>query len=122
MGTRKEVALILVYAACQTCRNALKWLEKEGIAVKVRPIVDEPPTPAELKTWIAASGMGVRKWLNTSGQSYRALGKAKVDAASDAEIITWLAADGRLVKRPVLVRGSLVLLGFNSGTYEALLR
>ena len=35
--------------------------------------------------WLAPSGasaIGVRKWLNTSGQSYRALGKAKVDAAS----------------------------------------
>ena len=111
--------LVLAYSGCETCRKALKWLGAKGVAHTVRPIVDEPPTVAELKTWILASGVGVRKWLNTSGQSYRALGKAKVDAASDAEIVKWLAADGKLVKRPVLVRGKTVLVGFKPEAYAA---
>lgn len=88
------------------------------MAHQVRPIVDEPPTVAELTQWIARSGVSVRKWLNTSGQSYRALGKAKVDAASDAELVEWLSADGKLVKRPVLVSGDTVLVGFKPEAYE----
>ena len=36
----------------------------------------------------------------------------KVDAATDATLVQWLAADGKLVKRPVLVDGQTVLIGF----------
>lgn len=113
--------LVLSYAGCGTCKKALKWLEAKGIAVEVRPIVDEPPTAAELKRWIPASGKPVQKWLNTSGLSYRALGKAKVDAASDAELAAWLAKDGKLVKRPVLVVGETVLVGFKEEEWAATL-
>jgi arsenate reductase len=112
--------LVLAYAGCSTCAKALKWLEQHGVRARVRPIVDEPPTAAELAKWIPASGVGVRKWLNTSGQSYRALGKAKVDAATDAELARWLTEDGKLVKRPVLVAGTRVLVGFKPEHYEAL--
>lgn len=112
--------LVLSYAGCSTCKRALKWLADRGVAATVRPIVDQPPTTAELAKWIPASGLPIRKWLNTSGQSYRALGKEKVDAADDATITKWLATDGKLVKRPVLVLGSKVLVGFREEQYEAL--
>jgi arsenate reductase len=111
--------LVLSYAACGTCKKALKWLEARGVAFDLRPIVDEPPTKAELDGWIARSGKPVRKWLNTSGQSYRALGKDAVDAMSDAEVVAALAADGKLVKRPVVVVGDRVLVGFDEAAYEA---
>ncbi len=113
--------LILSYAGCGTCKKALAFLSSRGVAVTVRPIVDEPPTPAELAAWIPKSGRDVRKWLNTSGQSYRALGKAAIDAMSDAELIAQLCEDGKLVKRPVLVTKKRVLVGFDAASYEALL-
>ncbi len=112
--------LILSYAGCGTCKKALKWLAERGQSPTVRPIVEQPPTPAELSRWIPQSGLPIRKWLNTSGQSYRALGKAKVDAADDATIAAWLSADGKLVKRPVLVLGDRVLVGFREPEWEAL--
>jgi len=114
-------ALVLAYSGCSTCKTALAWLVAQKIPHHVRPIVEQPPTGAELATWIPASGKPVRKWLNTSGLSYRALGKAKVDAASDAELAKWLAADGKLVKRPVLVRGATVLVGFSADAWSAAL-
>lgn len=116
----KTDVLLLSYAGCGTCKKALQWLGEHGVTPNVRPIVEQPPTPAELRTWIARSGLSVRKWLNTSGQSYRALGKEAVDAASDAQLVEWLAADGKLVKRPVLVRGAQVLVGFKPEAYAAL--
>jgi arsenate reductase len=117
----KSDVVVLAYAGCSTCKKALAWLDAKGIGYRVRPIVDEPPTPVELKAWILASGLAVRKWLNTSGMSFRALGKAKIDAASDAELVKWLAADGKLVKRPVLVdtdHGPRVLVGFKPEVWE----
>ncbi|MBL8600688.1 MAG: Spx/MgsR family RNA polymerase-binding regulatory protein [Myxococcales bacterium] len=113
---------VLAYANCDTCRKALAWLKAEGIAHSVRPIVEAPPTVEELRGWVAASGLPLAKWFNTSGQSYRALGKAAVDAMTDAEKIAALAADGKLVKRPVLVAGETVLVGFNADAYRAALK
>ena len=112
---------MLAYAGCDTCKKALRWLDANGIEHAVRPVVDEPPTAKELARWIPASGLSVRKWLNTSGQSYRALGKAAVDAASDADVAAWLARDGKLVKRPVLIKGDTVLVGFRPDAYEKVL-
>ena len=109
--------LVLSYSGCSTCKKALKWLGTKGVAADVRAIVDEPPTKAELKQWVTKSGKPLRKWLNTSGLSYRALGKEKVDAMSDAQLIDALSADGKLVKRPVLVLGDTVLVGFNEAEW-----
>lgn len=115
----KSKPLVLSYAGCGTCKKALRWFAERGVEVDVRPIVDAPPSAAELAEWIPKSGRSVRKWLNTSGQSYRALGKAKVDAAKDEEIVRWLTQDGKLVKRPVVVTKKSVLVGFDESSYEA---
>lgn len=114
-------ALLLAYDACDTCRKARKWLDSEKISYSVRPIVAAAPTEDELRAWIAAAGLPLRRWLNTSGQSYRALGKAKVDAAGDDTLLQWLAADGKLVRRPVLVRGGVVLVGFDAARWKTAL-
>ena len=63
----------------------------------------------------------MRKWLNTSGLSYRALGKAKIDAASEQELVDWLSQDGKLIKRPVIVAGDRVLVGYDEAGMKALL-
>ena len=115
----KPDALVLAYKNCDTCKKALRWLEEHGVAHTVRAIVEAPPTAKELAAWIPASQVPVRKWLNTSGQSYRALGKEKVDKSTDSELAKMLSADGKLVKRPVLVAGETVLLGFKPEAYAA---
>ena len=114
--------LVLHYAGCGTCKKALAWLRAHEVAVELRPIVEEPPSAAELARWIPASGLPVRRWLNTSGLSYRAIGKAKIDTMSDAELGKQLAADGKLVRRPVLVAGNRVLVGFDEKAYAALFK
>ena len=88
------------------------------------PIVEQPPSLAELRKLVATSGLPLRKWLNTSGLSYRALvaeqGRAAIDALGDDDILRRLAADGKLIKRPVLVAHGKVLVGFRDDAYDAL--
>lgn len=117
MVTKREKPLVLSYAGCSTCKKALRWFADHGIDVEVRPIVDAPPSLAELGAWIPKSERPVRKWLNTSGQSYRAIGKQRIDAASHEEIVRWLTEDGKLVKRPVVVTKGHVLVGFDEAIY-----
>ncbi|MGC4029406.1 MAG: Spx/MgsR family RNA polymerase-binding regulatory protein [Steroidobacteraceae bacterium] len=114
--------IFLHYSGCSTCRKARAWLRGHDIAVTERAIVEQPPTRTELARWIPASGLGLRKWLNTSGQSYRALGRERVAAMTEAQLIDALSRDGKLVKRPVIVAGDRVLVGFDPAAYAALAR
>lgn len=109
--------LVLSYAGCGTCKKALRWLGDHDVEVEVRPIVESPPTAEELSAWVPRSGRPLRKWLNTSGLSYRALDKERLGAAKDEEILRWLTQDGKLVKRPVVVMGKHVLVGFDEKAY-----
>lgn len=110
---------VLSYDGCGTCKKALKWMKGRGLEPELRPIVTAPPTVEELQRWIPKSGLPLRKWLNTSGRSYRELGREAVEAADEATLMKWLAADGKLVKRPVLVHGDKVLVGFREPEWEA---
>ena len=116
--------ILFEYAACSTCRKAKKWLDAHGVRYKSVPIVESPPTLTELTSLVKQSGLPVRKWFNTSGQSYRALsqrlGKDGVAALADVEKLRLLAADGKMIKRPVLVTRSRVLVGFDESAYRAL--
>lgn len=115
----KTPPLFLHYAGCTTCKKALAWLRGKNIEPVLRPIVEQGPSAAELHKWIPQSGLPLKKWLNTSGLSYRTLGKEKIDAMSEAQLVKQLASDGKLVKRPVLVVGDRVLVGFDEKAYAA---
>ncbi|WP_018131105.1 arsenate reductase family protein [Effusibacillus pohliae] len=105
--------LFIQYPKCTTCRNAKKYLESKGVSLKERHIVDNPPTKEELRAWIEKSGLDVRKWFNTSGQKYRGLGlKDKLKEMDEEAILELLASDGMLVKRPIIVSGERVTVGF----------
>ncbi len=117
-SSKKRRAIVLSYAGCSTCKKALKWLREHDVEIEIRAIVDEPPTAAELATWIPKSGRPVRKWLNTSGQSYRAIDKDRLARATDNDLTRWLTQDGKLVKRPVCVAADRVLVGFDEAAYE----
>ena len=118
--------IFICYPKCGTCQKAQKWLKlqgkEEGADFTVRNIKEENPTAEELRAWISASGLPVKKFFNTSGLLYKEMGlKDKLPAMSDEEKITLLATDGMLVKRPILVDGGRVLVGFKEAEWESLL-
>ncbi len=119
-----EAITLYEYAACSTCRKARAWLEGRGVAFRALPIVEQTPSREALRGLVARSGLPARKWLNTSGQSYRALvaslGKEAALALDDEDLLGRMAADGKLIKRPVLVAPDRVLVGFREEEYDAL--
>ncbi|MDE6874936.1 MAG: arsenate reductase family protein [Lachnospiraceae bacterium] len=111
--------LFIHYPKCTTCKKASAWLAEKGISVKERNIKEQNPTADELKTWVAKSGLPVRKFFNTSGQLYREMGlKDKLASMTDAEMINLLASDGMLVKRPLFIGENGVCVGFKEGDWE----
>lgn len=113
---------IYVYQKCSTCRDALKWLDRHGIAHEVKAIRETPPTVAELKVALTARGGDVRKLFNTSGVDYRELGmKDKLPAMGEAAALDLLSKNGNLVKRPFLIEGTKTLVGFKEAEWGAVL-
>ena len=111
--------LFVCYPNCSTCKKARAWLESQGIPFEERNIKTENPTKEELARWQKASGLPLKRFFNTSGQQYRALGlKEKLPAMTEEEQLELLSSDGMLVKRPLLVGENAVLVGFRSQEWE----
>ena len=111
--------LFVCYHKCSTCQKAKKYLDDRGAEYELRDIKADNPSADELKKWIKLSGLPVKRFFNTSGMQYRALGlKDKIDKMSEDEQISLLASDGMLVKRPLLITGETVLAGFREPEYE----
>ena len=112
--------LFLCYPKCSTCQKAKAWLNERGIAYDLRDIKLNNPTQEELTAWYQKSGLPLKKFFNTSGLQYKALGlKDKLPEMSEAEQLALLATDGMLVKRPLLVGEDFVLTGFRPAEWEA---
>ncbi len=110
--------LFIEYPKCSTCKKAKKHLEELGVSFEDRHIVEENPTKEELTEWIAVSGYPVKKFFNTSGMKYRELGlKDRLPQMTDEEKIELLATDGMLVKRPLLIDGDRILVGFKEAEW-----
>lgn len=111
--------LFICYPKCSTCQKARTWLDEKGIAYDFRDIKLENPTAEELTHWWKRSGLPLKKFFNTSGLQYKALGlKDKLPVMSEDEQIALLATDGMLVKRPLLVGEDFVLTGFRPKEWE----
>ena len=84
--------LLLCYPKCSTCMKAKKHLNQLGVVFDERDISRENPTAAELKQWIARSGLPVKKFFNTSGKLYQSLQlKDRLLQMSGLEITTMIA-------------------------------
>jgi arsenate reductase len=108
------------YAKCSTCRQALKFLDARKKPYRAVPIVEQPPTEAELRAMLAFQGGDLRRLFNTSGVVYREMGLGeKLKTLSEREAISLLAKNGKLVKRPFVLLGDRGLLGFKPDEWAA---
>ena len=113
--------LFIQYPPCTTCQKAKKWLDANGLAYEDRHIKENKPTYEELKDWYARSGLPLKKFFNTSGLLYKSLNlKEKLPAMTEEEQLRLLATDGMLVKRPIVVKGDIILTGFKETDWEKL--
>lgn len=114
------------YPGCSTCKKALAWLRARGAAFRDIDLVARPPSASDLERFWKNSQRPLSAFFNTSGQSYRDGNfKDRLPTMTEAQMLAALAADGKLIKRPLLVReegGSLrVAVGFREADAASLL-
>ncbi len=117
---RKIMLKFICYPKCTTCQKAKKWLDDNGIDYELRDIKTHNPTLEELTEWYKKSSLPLKKFFNTSGLLYKSLElKNKLPNMSEDEMLSLLATDGMLVKRPILVGDGFVRVGFKEAEWEA---
>lgn len=115
--------LFICHSKCYTCQKARKWLEEQSIEYNERNIVEENPTFDELKEWYGVSGLPLKKFFNTSGVLYKEMRlKDKLPEMSEEEQLRLLATNGMLVKRPLVVDGDTVVVGFKKAEWAEKLK
>ena len=113
----------ICYPKCSTCQKAKKWLNEHNVEYTERHIAEEKPTYDELKEWHEKSGLPLKKFFNTSGLLYKEMKmKDKLTSMSEEEQLRLLSTNGMLVKRPILVTGDKVLVGFKEAEWDDVIR
>lgn len=111
----------ICYPKCTTCQKAKKWLDDNNIEYEFRDIKLNNPSVEELSQWYRVSKQPLKKFFNTSGLLYKSMElKSKLPSMSEAEMLSLLATDGMLVKRPLLICDDTVLIGFKEQEWEIL--
>ena len=113
----------ICYPKCTTCQKARKWLDENNIEYEFRDIKLENPSLEELTAWYKLSGLSLRKFFNTSGLLYKSMElKTKLPNMTDEEMLSLLATDGMLVKRPLAIGDDFVLVGFKEAEWAEKLK
>ncbi|MBC7659940.1 MAG: Spx/MgsR family RNA polymerase-binding regulatory protein [Chitinophagaceae bacterium] len=106
------------YKKCSSCKSAENYLKRHGIPFSSIDITEHPPSAGLLKRLVKNYGLGIKPFLNTSGEVYRTLGlKDKLKTMTEDDVIDLMAKYGRLIKRPLITNSEgLVTLGFKEET------
>ena len=112
----------ICYPKCTTCQKARKWLDENNIEYEFRDIKAENPALEELTAWYKLSGLPLRKFFNTSGLLYKSMElKTKLPTMTEDEQLQFLATDGMLVKRPILITEKGIATGFKEAEWKNLI-
>ena len=110
--------LFIEYPKCTTCQKAKKFLTDNNVNFTARHIKEDNPTYEELKLWYEKSGLPLKKFFNTSGLLYKSMDlKNKLPTMSEDEQLKLLSTDGMLVKRPILITETKILVGFRENEW-----
>ena len=109
---------LYLYEKCSTCRKAVKHLDSKKKEYKKIPIIDQPPSLAELKK--ASQAYGIKKLFNTSGEVYRKMNlKEKLPELSEKQALELLHKNGKLIKRPFAVHKDEIRVGFKEEEWKS---
>jgi len=102
--------------SCTTCRKAKAFLEKRKVELDLRDLGKDRMSVAELDELIGKRDH--RMFLNTRNELYRARKMGQNPPARE-EALQLMAAEPNLIRRPVVLRGADMVLGYDE---EALKR
>jgi len=104
---------------CDTIRKARAWLDSHGVAFIFHDYKVAGVDPAELDRW--CEQIGWERLLNRAGSTFRRLPEAQRLELDDQRARQLMLAQPSMIRRPVLVAGTRLLVGFDPDRYAGLL-
>jgi len=104
---------------CDTIRTARRWLDDHGIAFEFHNYKTAGVDAALLSGWVDRLGWPVL--LNKRGATWRKLAEIDQQDIDRDKAIALMCEHPSMIKRPVLVIGDVIEVGFSVQRYEALL-
>ncbi len=103
-------------ANCDSVKKVRAWLDAQKVAYTFHDYKKQGVPEVELKHWVAAMGWEIV--LNRKGTTWRALDDAaKASVVNDASAIAVMLAHASAIKRPIVTRGDVMIVGVD---FEAL--
>ena len=103
---------------CDTMKKARAWLDAHKVAHAVHDYRKAGLDKATLEGWVERAGW--ETILNRAGTTFRALGDADKANLTAARAVKLMLAQPGMIKRPVLIAGKDMLVGFKPELYAAL--
>ncbi len=95
---------------CSKSLSALQLLEARGLSPTLVRYLETPPSAAQLRELLSKLGIGARQLLRTGEDAYRELNLADA-SLSEAQLIEAMAAQPKLIERPILIAGDKAVIG-----------
>ena len=96
---------------CSKSRQTLALVQEKGVKLPVVEYLDQPPSADELLKICALLNKRPLEITRTKEALFKELGLSKNDERSDAEWAELLAANPKLIERPIVVCGGKAALG-----------
>lgn len=104
---------------CDTVKKARAWLAERGVEVVFHDYKKQGVPEAALRGWVKA--LGWEALLNRKGTTWRKLDPARQAAVTDAaSAIALMLEQPSVIRRPVLVRGEALRVGFEADDWARL--
>jgi len=105
---------------CDTVRKARKWLEANDINYQFHDVRSDGLEKSDLSRWVKSVGWEIL--LNRRGTTWRQLSEKDKTDVNESKAITLMLTYPAIIKRPVLVKGKIIHVGFNEKQYKDLLQ
>jgi len=105
-------------ANCDTMKKARAWLTAQGLDYRFHDYKKEGVDRRLLEAWCDAAGW--ETLLNRRGTTWRRLDEAEREGVDRDRALDLMVAHPSLIKRPVLVAGDAVEVGFSEARYREL--
>lgn len=102
---------------CDTMKKAWTWLDEHGIAYDFHDYKKQGIERETLESWVQAVGWEVL--LNRAGTTFKKLADADKLGIDAARAVDLMLAQPSMIKRPVLVMGERLIVGFKPEVYAS---
>ena len=102
---------------CDTMKKARAWLDAQGIAYEFHDYKLRSVDRDKLANWMKA--VGWETLLNRAGTTFRKLPDAMKQDLDARKALALMLEQPSMIKRPVLVSGKTLLVGFKPEIYSA---